>query len=90
MCRRGVACDHDRFHALHLEIIGDLPAVTANGVRTLRSVRDPCRVTEIDDAFGGKLTNDLLSDRQASDAGVEHADRRLAHRYHGILPTRIS
>ena len=81
--RRGrVARDDDALHALVAQEAGDLAAVPANGVGTLRTVRHARRVAEVDDALVRELANDFVRDRQSADARIEHADRRGIRHHH--------
>ncbi len=84
MGRCGVAGDHNRLDTLCLEKVGDLLAETSNGVGTLGSIRHASGVAEIDHALGWELSNDLLGNGESANSRIEHANRRVAHRYHGI------
>src|SRR5262249_55828558 len=82
MRRRRVASDHDRLDALRLQVVRDLLTVAADGVGTLRAVWNTGGITEINDAFGRQLSNDLIRDRQTTNARIEDADGGVPGLYH--------
>src|SRR5438309_1681433 len=72
--RRGVARDDDALHAFIAQKSGDLPAVTSNGVGTLRAIRHSCGVAEVDDALVRKLAYDFFRDGQSTNPRIKHTD----------------
>ena len=74
-CR--IAGNHNRFDMLRHQKADDLSGVADDGVLGFASIRNPRRISKIDDPFFWHLPHDLSGYGQAADAGIENADRGI-------------
>ena len=72
-CR--IAGNHNRFDMLRHQKADDLSGVADDGVLGFASIRNPRRISKIDDPFFWHLPHDLSGYGQTADAGIENADR---------------
>ena len=76
---RAVARDHDELHAEALEVAADLVRESPHLVERTRAVRQARVVAEIDEVLVRRGHEALVEHCEATDSGVEHADRPRVH-----------
>ena len=75
----GVAGDHQRLHLPGLEMARTRQRVLHDCVGALRPVRDARRVAQVDDVLVRQRRSQRAHDGEATESGVEDAQRTLSH-----------
>src|SRR5581483_9145030 len=73
----GVAGNDEALHAVTCKRLRCLQRVAHDRLRALGAVRQTSGVAEIDEPLPRQLRRKGLEDREAADAGIEDADRRI-------------